>query len=46
MKVEIVEREGADFGVNVGHPIATNGDFVALLFSAEGGCDAALPNLL
>jgi len=29
MGVEIVEREGAVLGVNVGHPIVTNGDFVA-----------------
>jgi len=27
--VEIVEREEAVLGVNVGHPIVTNGDFVA-----------------
>jgi len=26
--VETVEWEGADLGVNVGHPIVTNGDFV------------------
>jgi len=27
--VEIVEEKGAVLGVNVGHPIVTNGDFVA-----------------
>jgi len=27
--VEIVEGEGAVLGVNVGHPIVINGDFVA-----------------
>ena len=28
--VEIVSKKGRDsFGVNVGHPIVTNGDFVA-----------------
>jgi len=27
--VVIVEGEGAVFGVNVGHPIVTNGDVVA-----------------
>jgi len=32
-------------GVNVGHPIVTNGDFVEL-FSVVRGCDAALPKLL
>jgi len=26
--VEIVEGEGAVLGVNMGHPIVTNGDFV------------------
>ena len=34
MGMEIVEVEGAVLGVNVGHPIVTNGDFVAKLFSA------------
>jgi len=29
MGVVIVEEEGAVFGVNLGHPIVTNGDFVA-----------------
>jgi len=29
MRVEIVEGEGQIFGINVGHPIVTNGDFVA-----------------
>jgi len=28
MEVEIVEEEGAIFGINVEHPIVTNGDFV------------------
>jgi len=27
--VEIIEGKGAVLGVNVGHPIVTNGDFVA-----------------
>jgi len=27
-EVEIVEGKGAVFGVNVGHPIVSNGDFV------------------
>jgi len=27
--VVIVEGEGADFGMNLGRPILTNGDFVA-----------------
>jgi len=35
-----------NFGVNVGHYIATSGDFVAQLFSAVRGGDAALPKLL
>jgi len=30
-RVEIVEREGAVLGVNVGHRLLTNGDFVAQL---------------
>jgi len=29
MEVEIVEKEGRVSGVNVGHPIATDWDFVA-----------------
>ena len=29
MGVEIVDGKGAVLGVNVRHPIATNGDFVA-----------------
>jgi len=29
MEVEIVEGEGTVLGVNVEHPIVTNGDFVA-----------------
>jgi len=29
MEVEIVEGKGSVLGVNVGHPIVTNGDFVA-----------------
>ena len=39
-------RKGAVSAVNVGHPIVTNGDLVALLFSAVRGGDAALPKLL
>jgi len=46
MRAAIVEREGAVLEVNAGHPIATNGDFVAQLFSAMRGSDAALPKLL
>jgi len=30
--VVIVEGEGAVFGVNLGHPIVTNGDFATRLF--------------
>ena len=45
-RVEIVEGKGAVSAVNVGHPIVTNGDLVALLFSAVRGGDAALPKLL
>jgi len=41
-----VAGEGAVWGVNVGHPIVTNGDFVAELFSAVKGGDAALLKLL
>ena len=36
-------REGTVSGFNVGYPIITNGDFVAL-FSAVRGGDAAPPN--
>jgi len=39
-RVEIIEGEGALLGVNVGHPVVTNWDIVANLFSA------ALPKLL
>ena len=39
-------RERAVLGVNVGHPIVANGDFVAQLFSAVRSGDAALPKLL
>ena len=39
-------REGVVLGVNVGHPIVTNGNFVAYLFSAVRGGDAAVPKLL
>jgi len=39
-------RERSSFGVNVGHPIVTNADFVAQLFSAVIGGDADLPKLL
>jgi len=38
-------REGAVLGVNVGHPIVINGDFVAYLLSAMMGGNAALPKL-
>jgi len=30
--VAIVEGEGADFGLNLGRPIVTNGDFATTLF--------------
>ena len=47
------QRDGAVLGINVGHPIVTNGDFVTsngdfvtYLFSAIGGGDTALPKLL
>jgi len=40
MGVEIVKEEGAVFGVNLGHPIVTNG-----ILCMRGG-DAALPKLL
>jgi len=46
MAVEIVEGEEAVLGVNVGQPVVINGDFVAWLFSAVSGNDAALPKLL
>ena len=39
-------RERGSFGVNVGRPVVTNGDFVAYLFFAVRGGDAALPKLL
>ena len=45
VEVEIVEGKGAVLGVNVGHPIVINWDFVALVFSAVKGGDAALPKL-
>ena len=40
MEVEIVEGEGAVLGVNMGHPIVTNG-----ILYVRGG-DAVLPRLL
>ena len=43
--MEIVGREGVVLWVNVGHPIVTNGDFVAQLFSAARGGNVALPKL-
>jgi len=39
-------REGTVLGVNVGHPIVTNGDFVARLYFAMRVGNAALPKLL
>ena len=39
-------RRRVSFEVNVGHPIVTNGNFVAQLFSAFMGGDAAFPSLL
>ena len=44
--MEIVEGKGTIFGINVGHPIVTNGNSVALLFSAMRGGDAALPKII
>jgi len=41
--VDIVKWEGTVSEVNVGHPIVTNGDFVAEFFSAVWGGDVALP---
>jgi len=46
MGLENVEAEEAVLWVNMGHPIVTNRDFVAYLFSAVGGGNAALPKLL
>jgi len=40
------QRGRNSFGVNVGHPIVANGDFVVQLFSAVRGGDAALSKLL
>ena len=42
--VVIVEREAADLGqgINVGHSVVINGEFVA--FSAARGGDALFPN--
>ena len=40
MGIKIVEGQWADLGVNLGHPIATDG-----IFSMRGG-DAAHPKLL
>jgi len=40
MEVEIVEGEGAVLGVNMGHPVVTNG-----ILCVRGG-DAVLPKLL
>jgi len=37
--------KGAVLGVNVGHPIVTNGDFMDKLFSAARDGDVALPRL-
>jgi len=37
--VVIVEREWAVLGVNLGHPIVTNGDFVTRLFQNYFGQD-------
>jgi len=42
--VEIV-KEGAVLGVNVGHPIVTNGTLWCS-YSAVMSCNAALPKLL
>jgi len=44
--VEIVEEEWDSFGGKCGHPIVTDGDFVAQLFSVVRSGDAALPKLL
>jgi len=39
-------RRRSSVGVNVRHPIVTNGNFVAQLFSVVRGSDAALSKLL
>ena len=45
MAVVIVKGEGAVLGVNVGHPIVTNGDCGVVILCREGG-DAVFPKLL
>jgi len=45
MAVEIVEGEEAVLGVNVGHPIVTNGDFGVVILCLKGG-DETFPKLL
>jgi len=37
--VVIIEGEGAGFGLNLGHPILTNGDFAMRLFPNYFGQD-------
>jgi len=34
MGVVIIEEEGSVLAVNLGHPIVTNGDFVAQLYGS------------
>jgi len=46
MGMKIVKGEGAILRVNVGHPIVTDGDFVASLFSTIRGGDEAFPKLI
>jgi len=36
MMVEIVEGKRAVLGVNVGHPIVTNGDFDVVILCGDG----------
>jgi len=45
MGVEIVEGVGTVLGVNVGHPIVTNGDCGVVILCVKGG-DADLPKFL
>jgi len=42
--VEIVDGKGAVWGINAGHPIVINGNFVAFLFSAVRLATQLFPN--
>jgi len=46
MEADIVKADREVLRANVEHPIVTNKDFVAQLFSPVRGGDAALPKLL